>query len=74
MPTSLEIKTIILGISGLSGNPNDLAGDTKLSELGFNTHMCTNLENALRAVSTKTIPVGAVTSSKTVDQIIALAP
>lgn len=73
MPTSLEIKTIILGISGLSGDPNDLAGSTKLSELAFNTFMCTNLENALRGVSIKAIPVGAVTSGKTVDQIIALA-
>lgn len=73
MLTKLQVKTVIINISGLHSDPAGLHGSTKLSELAYNEYMRLTLENRLRTLSAKTIAVGAITLSKTVDQIIEIA-
>ena len=73
MPTSLQIKTLIRDISGLHGDPANMQGQTKLSELGFTPAMCIFLENRISELKGASLPVGSISPARTVDQIIALS-
>lgn len=70
-----EVKSKILQIADRPNRPDDLPGDTALSELGYNTNMANKLANELQKIADDhqtgaVIQPGSITPGSTVDECI----
>jgi len=76
MSLETEVKSMILQIADRPDRPDDLPGDTVLSDLGYSTNMANKLANELQKIANNhhtgaVIQPGSITPSSTVDECIA---